>query len=340
MLSIPLLRLSGTIRLFPNISTGYYILMGFVGSLLFFLIVKDLIRLGYKILAKLKRKREMMQTDRRDFLKHAAVLGMGGSSALISGIGFYQAMSPNVKTIETTFKRLPAIFDGTTVAQISDLHIGPIVKREYVQSVVSKTNALDADFIAITGDLVDGRPSQLRSDIAPLRDLKAKHAIFYVTGNHEYYWGAEEWRSYLANELGMQVLSNERAVFERNGHRLIIAGVEDHRMGRRVGAPGSDPLKAKGQTLPEDFKLLLAHQPKSCFEAQKAGFDYMICGHTHGGQYFPINLLVYLFEPYVKGLYHHQNMKLYVSTGSGFWGPPNRFGVKNEIAHHVLRSGA
>lgn len=323
------------INLMEDFSVLYYVLIGFMGSLIFFLLVKDIVR----VLGKLNKRTRDTNVQRRDFLKSASLLGIGGGSAIISGLGFYESMSPDVKEVEESFTNLPRPFDGTTIMQISDLHISALIKREYVQNVVDKVNREQADFVAITGDLVDGRVSKLKHDAMPLKDLQAKYGVFYVTGNHEYYWGAEEWTDYLENELQIKVLHNEHVAFERDGQRLILAGVHDYIMGKRAGHQyKSDPFKAREGTSQKDFKLLLAHQPKSCFKAQEAGFDYMICGHTHGGQYLPVGLLVYLFQPYVKGLYNHKGMKLYVSTGSGYWGPPNRFGIKNEIAKHILRS--
>ncbi len=301
--------------------------MGFIGTFLFFLIFKDLVR----SLFVLTRRTSKMNADRRDFLKTSTLWGIGGSSVLISGIGRYKAQIPHMETVEVHLLRLPQVFDKTTIVQISDLHIGPTIGREYTQEVVEITNREQPDFIAVTGDLIDGRVKYLKNKTSPLKDLKAKYGVFYVTGNHEYYWGVDDWVSYLEGELNMQALRNRHVVFQREKQRFVLAGVDDLTL-------KSDPIKASQGSFEEDFKLLLAHQPRSCYKAKKAGFDYMICGHTHGGQYYPVAWLVYLFQPYVKGLYNHEGMPLYVSKGAGYWGPPNRFGSKNEITKHILRS--
>ncbi len=311
----------------PILANIIYGLMGFLGTLLVFLIFKDLVR----ILSKLTKQTSKINTQRRDFFKTSALWGIGGSGTLISSVGFYQAQTPNMETVQIPLPRLPQIFDRTTIVQISDLHIGPTIGRKYTEEVVEKTNYEQPDFIAVTGDLIDGRVKHLKEKTAPLKNLRAKYGVFYVTGNHEFYWNAEEWVSYLENELNMKALRNTHVVFERENQRLVLAGAEDLTL-------GSDPLKASEGSSPDDFKLLLAHQPRSCYKAKEAGFDYMICGHTHGGQYYPMAWLVYLFQPYVKGLYNHEGMQLYVSKGAGYWGPPNRFGVKNEITKHILRS--
>lgn len=304
-----------------------YVSMGFLGTLLVFLIFKDLV----KLLSKLTKQTSKINTRRRDFFKTSALWGIGGTGTLISSVGFYQAQIPNMETIQVSLPRLPQAFDGTTIVQISDLHIGPTIGRKYTEEVVEKTNDEQPDFIAVTGDLIDGRVKHLKEKTAPLKNLKAKYGVFYVTGNHEFYWNAEEWVSYLENELNMKALRNTHVVFERENQRFILAGVEDMTL-------KSDPIKASKGSLQDDFKLLLAHQPRSCYKAKEAGFDYMICGHTHGGQYYPMAWLVYLFQPYVRGLHNHEGMQLYVSKGAGYWGPPNRFGVKNEITKHILRS--
>ena len=138
----------------------------------------------------------------------------------------------------------------------------------------------------------------------------------------------------------MKVLKNEHVLLKKNGERFIIGGVHDYRMGKKTPGHGSSPLSARKGSHREDFALLLAHRPQSCYEAQQSHFHYMIAGHTHGGQFFPFNLMAHLFHPYIKGLYNHRGMKLYVSPGTGYWGPPNRFGVKSEITKHILRTVA
>jgi predicted MPP superfamily phosphohydrolase len=170
----------------------------------------------------------------------------------------------------------------------------------------------------------------MREEVAPLAELGAPHGKYFVTGNHEYYWDAPGWVREV-ERLGFAALVNTHRLIERGDGKLLVAGVTDSTASR--GTPGhrSDPVAAVTGAPDADVKLLLAHQPTSAFAAQRAGFDLQLSGHTHGGQYFPFNLLVRLFQPFVSGLHRLQNMWLYVSRGTGYWGPPLRLGVPSEI---------
>jgi predicted MPP superfamily phosphohydrolase len=177
----------------------------------------------------------------------------------------------------------------------------------------------------------------LLSALETLRGLKATHGVFFVTGNHEYYWNAPRWIHEI-KKLGIQVLTNEGKMIPLPDRNLWIGGVPD------VSAGGFDPSTPSRPALAmppvgssECLKILLAHQPKSCFEAQKAGFDLMLSGHTHWGQFFPFNYLVGFFNPYHKALNNHEGMWVYVNSGTGFWGPPLRLGVPSEITLIQMR---
>jgi predicted MPP superfamily phosphohydrolase len=208
--------------------------------------------------------------------------------------------------------------------QWSDVHIGPTIQRSFVESLVRRTNALNADAIVITGDLIDGHLEDLRDAIEPLRDLRARDGVFVVTGNHEYYWRASEWVTEFAR-LGMTFLKNEHRVV-RDG--LVIAGVTDP-AGRDTH---KTDLSAALAGAPRDaFRVLLAHRPQVAQAASRNGVDLQLSGHTHGGQFFPFNLLIRWFQPVVAGLHRVGNTLLYVSRGTGYWGPPSRLGVGGEI---------
>jgi predicted MPP superfamily phosphohydrolase len=171
-----------------------------------------------------------------------------------------------------------------------------------------------------------------------LKQISSGSGNFFVTGNHEYYSGVIEWIEEV-KRLGFTVLLNEHVVITRGQARLLLAGVTDYRGGNFLPSHRSDPQKALNGALPADAKILLAHQPKNIFDAAQAGYDLQISGHTHGGQFFPWNLLVGFVQPYVSGLHTHQNTQIYVSRGTGYWGPPVRVGAPSEITLIKLVAG-
>jgi hypothetical protein len=190
---------------------------------------------------------------------------------------------------------------------------------------------LQTDLIAVTGDLVDGSVQQLSRHTAPLAGLTARHGVFFVTGNHEYYSGERAWTAEI-RRLGLRVLKNEHVVLNHNGASLVLAGVTDLSARHFDAAEHSDPAAAlRGSPADAGARILLAHQPNSAPAAASAGFDLQLSGHTHGGQFWPWNLFVGFFQPFTAGLYRLRNLWVYVSRGTGYWGPPNRFGVPSEI---------
>ncbi len=247
------------------------------------------------------------------------------TAGILTLVGFLQARRPRVVSLN-----IPAPLDYRIV-QWSDVHIGPTIQRCFVESLVRRTNALDADAIVITGDLIDGHVDDLRDAIEPLRDLRARDGVFIVTGNHEYYWRASEWAKEFAR-LGMIFLKNEHRVVRQG---LMIAGVTDP-VGR--DSHKSDPAAALAGAPNDAFRVLLAHRPQVARDASRLGVDLQLSGHTHGGQFFPFNLLIRLFQPVVAGLHRIGNTMLYVSRGTGYWGPPSRLGVGGEITVIELTS--
>jgi predicted MPP superfamily phosphohydrolase len=224
-----------------------------------------------------------------------------------------------VKRVDVPIAGLPAPLHGFSIAQLSDIHVGPTVKRPYLQAIVDRVNGLEPDAVAITGDLVDGRVQDLHQDVAPLAQLRARHGSFFVTGNHEYYSGAAEWTAHLRT-LGIRVLMNEHVLLAHDGARLVMAGVTDPMAHHVEPADRSDPPR-----------VLLAHQPRSAEGAAEAGFDLQLSGHTHGGQIWPFNFFVPLQQPYTAGLHRLRQLWVYTSRGTGYWGPPLRLGAPSEI---------
>jgi len=247
------------------------------------------------------------------------------AAAALVVVGFAQARRPRVVRLPVAIERLPEELEGYRIVQWSDVHVGPTIQRGFVECLVARTNELDADAIAITGDLIDGPLDDLRDHVQPLRDLRARDGVFFVTGNHEYYWRAGEWVTELST-LGLTFLKNEHRVV-RDG--LVIAGVTDP-AGRYTHKP--DPAAALSGAPRDAVKVLLAHRPQAAEAASRLGVDLQLSGHTHGGQFFPFNLLIRWFQPVVRGLHRvGAKTQLYVSRGTGYWGPPSRLGVGGEI---------
>ncbi len=256
---------------------------------------------------------------------------------LVTLLGFLNARRvAKVVEVEVPVAGLPDALHGFTIAQISDIHVGPTIKRAYLERIVDRVNGLQADAIAITGDLVDGTVRELAPHTAPLARLSARHGTYFVTGNHEYYAGAEPWIDEI-RRLGLRVLMNEHVVVEHGGAALVLAGVTDYSAGRFHESHRSDPHGAiAGAPSTAGARVLLAHQPRSAAAAATAGFDLQLSGHTHGGQFWPWNLFVPMQQPYVAGLNRHESLWVYVSRGTGYWGPPKRFGAPSEITRLTL----
>jgi predicted MPP superfamily phosphohydrolase len=245
--------------------------------------------------------------------------------------GFANARrTARVVRVDVPVAGLPAALDGFTIAQVSDVHVGPTIKRGYVEAIARTVNRLDADLVAVTGDLVDGSVAQLAEHVAPLAGLRSKEGTFFVTGNHEYYSGAPAWVREL-RRMGLVVLMNEHVVVRRGATALVVAGVTDFSAGHFDRAQASDPRAALAGSPPAAFRLLLAHQPRSADAAEAAGFDLQLSGHTHGGQFWPWNHFVRLQQPFTAGLHRWRRLWVYTSRGTGYWGPPKRFGAPSEV---------
>ena len=261
-------------------------------------------------------------------------------------LGFMNARrTAAVVRVDIPIKGLAAAWHGFTLAQISDIHVGPTIKQRYLRRIVEKVNALQADVVAITGDLVDGRVKDLGSQVAPLADLRSRYGTFFVTGNHEYYSGAHAWIDEL-RRLGLTVLLNQHVVIPQTGRHamadspLVLAGVTDFSAAHFDPAHKSDPQAALAGAPPQaSVRVLLAHQPRSAAAAAKAGFDLQLSGHTHGGQFFPWIYFVRFQQPFTSGLHRLQNLWVYTSRGTGYWGPPKRFGAPSEITLLRLVAG-
>lgn len=305
-----------------------YMTLGVFASMFFYTAAADLLTLVWKVIFGSDNS---VDFERRSFL--TAGLMTFGSAV----VGATQTVTgPSIYDVEIPLKDLPQEFDGFRIAQITDLHVGPTIGRDYTEKVVAMANGLGADLIALTGDFVDGSVSQLREALAPIAKLKAGYGTYLVTGNHEYYWGVEEWIEEY-RRLGARVLLNEHVVISKDGRQLVLAGVTDYSAAHIIPAHASNPQKSIEGAPGKAIKILLAHQPASYKQASAAGFHLQLSGHTHGGQFFPWSIVVSLAQRYYKGLNKHNDMWIYTSRGAGYWGPPIRFLVPSEITRITLR---
>jgi len=282
------------------------------------------------LMVTLLREIALLFTDGNTWISESAVLAVT-LSILITLIGFLNARrTAKVVKVSVPLKSLPDALDGFTIAQITDIHVGPTIKGKYVKGIVKRVNALNADIVAITGDVVDGKVEHLANDTAPLASLEGRYGTYLVTGNHEYYSGAIEWISEF-RRIGLKVLMNEHETLNHNGADLVVAGVTDYSAGKIISAHKSDPAAAMEGSPEKAPKILLAHQPRTATAADEAGFDLQISGHTHGGQFWPWNHFVRFQQPFTAGLRRLGNLWVYTSRGTGYWGPPKRFGAPSEI---------
>jgi predicted MPP superfamily phosphohydrolase len=307
----------------------------------------DLARLaaqGASLLADLARARPDPPEDpaRRLFVARALAGTAVAATAGVSAFAFRSATGPaEISEVPVRLERLPRALSGLTIAQITDLHVGPTIGERHVRRLVEQVNAMRADVVAVTGDLVDGTVRELGAAVGHLGRLQARHGVYFVTGNHEYYSGVGPWLAELSR-LGIRVLRNERVEIGDGGASLDLAGVHDWSTRRFEGEHRQDLDRALAGRDPDRSLVLLAHQPRGIDDAVRAGVELQISGHTHGGQIVPFNLLVRTVYPYVKGLHRHEEGgragQIFVSRGTGYWGPPLRLGSPPEIAKIVLTS--
>lgn len=260
------------------------------------------------------------------------------AALLASGVALVDGLrGPRDVRHEIRLPRWPRALDGFRIVQISDVHIGPLLDRRFAEEVTRRVNALDPDLIVITGDLVDGPVEHLADEVAPFADLRARHGVYFVTGNHDYYSGVDPWLEKV-RELGIRPLRNERVTIERDGAAFDLAGVDDHRAALFGPGHGEDVRRALAGRDPERPVILLAHDPTTFKKAARHGVDLQISGHTHGGQLWPFGYVVRLVVSFVAGPYREGESRLFVSRGTGFWGPPMRLGAPAEINELVLRA--
>jgi predicted MPP superfamily phosphohydrolase len=270
------------------------------------------------------------------FIARAAA---GSALVAAGGIGVFGVRSAlwdiTTPEVPVALPRLPRALDGYTIALLTDIHIGPMLDGRFLRQLAEQTNRKRPDLIVIGGDLVDGSVEQIGAQVSELRHLRARHGVYFVTGNHEYYWGGLEWVDFL-NKLGVRVLMNEHVSLGDDsalGAQFDLAGIPDRRSG--YSSPiGPDARKATRGRDPERELVMLAHQPVQIAQTSLVRPGLQLSGHTHGGQLYPFGAVTLFAQPYLAGLHVHpaSGTQVYVSRGTGFWGPPMRVLAPAEIA--------
>ena len=319
-----------------------YLSLGFLSFVIVSLFFRDIIYLSGFILQKIytffSASPELIDASKREFLVQTTNLGMLGIATALTTYGVYEARKkPGIVNVDIPIAKLPQEFDGFRIVQISDIHAGLTIKRDFIETIAEEVKSLSPDLIAFTGDMADGSVPHLKYDLEPLEHIYAPHGKFFITGNHEYYSGVEQWVTH-ARDMGYDVLMNEHRLVTRNGASFVLAGVTDYSGGGFSPAHKSDPAKALNGAPKELAKILLAHQPRTLFHVNDLDLDLVLMGHTHGGQFFPWNLVATIGQPFIRGLNKYNNRTwAYVSKGTGYWGPPVRVGARSEITVLTLK---
>jgi len=316
-----------------------YLWLGIMMLLFFLLFSIDIIKILLYLFSKLTSPGDhIVNLEKREFVSKMIASFALSSVFIASGLGVKNYYSQAiVKKFSVLLKGLPKAFKGFNIVQISDLHLGQMMTGQTLERIVTQVNNLKPDLIAITGDLADGSAAKLLLEAEPLKNLKAEHGVFFVTGNHEYYSGVKDW-TFAIEKMGIKVLNNENIKIKRKDDYFYLAGVTDHE-GKKFGKEhAADFKKALWGLENNKKKILLAHQPIAVQKASEYGTDLVLAGHTHGGQIWPFNYFVYLQQPYLKGFYDYNGTKLYVNQGTGCWGPPLRLGSENEITQIILKA--
>ena len=316
-----------------------YVWMGMMALFFFAFLGLDLLRGIVSLALRMLGLQDQLEAPERRLFISRLLCGVAAAIVLpAASVGIFRGLGRLVvKSIEVRLPGLSPVFDGFKIAQLTDMHLGPMRGGDWTRQVVALTNEVKPDLVAITGDLVDGSVAELAGDTAPLESLSAPSGVFFVTGNHEYFNDLAGWLAHLPS-LGIRILRNERVSIERDGSSFDLAGVDDPTGVRFAQGHGTDVPKAMKGRDPNRAMVLLAHQPKVVYEAAEHGVGLVLSGHTHGGQIWPWSYLVRLTQPYLRGLHDHDGTKIYVSDGTGFWGPPMRLGSTAEITLVTLRS--
>ena len=310
-------------RYFISVPNSLYFLFSLSIGVIFLLFITTVFYEIFHLLIKLTPADE----SRREFFKKSLDISSIAMASGITATATYNAKEAVIEHVQVNIKDLEKEY---TIVQLSDVHIGGLIEKDFIANMVTAVNHLEPDVVAITGDLIDTDLKYIKEALHELTKLSSTYGTFFVVGNHEYFHGVEKSMGYL-NSIGIKVLENDNVYIGDDSLGFNLAGVYDI-FGYRYGKFQPD-IKAAMKNKKNSPTVLLAHQPKYINELENMdGIDLVLSGHTHGGQIFPFNYLVGLAQPYVKGLHQHNaNTQIYVNKGTGFWGPPMRLGASAEI---------
>lgn len=320
------------------LESSAYNLMGFLSLLLLFTALSEFLRLGFGLLPQAWQVTVYTSMPAGWTLDAALSVAIATLASLFFAWGRISvARGPRYRFVQVVYplagkhRRRPRFRrkqhgpQKIRIAQVSDLHIGRAIKKPYVEKVVEKINAAQADFACFTGDIGDGNIAGLRADAAPLADIATKHGTFYIPGNHEYYWGMQSWLGEF-KKLKFKPVINGGESIDIDGKKIFVAGTSDP-----TAARFAEELPKIPERIKSDLAILLAHQPIFAKSALEKNYDLMLSGHTHGGQYIPWSWVVHLVYRFASGLYRFGKMLVYVNDGTGYWGAPVRIGTRLEI---------
>lgn len=331
LVAIPIVLMLGDIFFIVDIITGvipdspalYLVTSSFIGMTFMLFVVAVVYDLSITV-----SRRVPFDQSRRRTLKIIFDVTMLVAAFSYLLRGFAQGIKfPDVNQVQVRIKNFP--FARYKIVQLTDVHVGRTIKRDFIEQLVAKTNQLKPDLVVITGDLVDLPLSRIEYDLFPLSQLQVP--TYFILGNHEYFHGAGETIAYL-RELGIKTLLNEHVQIGENEAQFNLIGINDV-VGRSIGLYPPDVAQAYQQVDQSRPCIVLAHQPRMINEMNNYRCDLMLSGHTHGGQIFPFGMLVMTAQPYLAGLYQHNaGQQIFVSRGTGYWGPPLRFLAPSEIS--------
>lgn len=301
-----------------------YFVLSYFSSLLFLILIRDISQFFSSLFDR--------QLFNYDLLEAQKILILPLFFHFIGYLTYF--VGPFVKKVNLQHPHTPDLIKGIKIVQLSDIHIGPQMNAHSLKKIIQKVNKLNADFVVLTGDIIDAHPELHRDAIGLLNQIESKFDTLFIPGNHEYYHQF----SFIHNaisQLKLTSLINETKIFELNGQRLSFSGAADP-AAKMFNLPGPDLQKLSLEAEHADFRILLIHQPSAGVKIENSNFHLQLSGHTHAGQFVPWSLMIKLFQKYAKGLYKENLHWIYVNQGTGFWGPRNRFGTYCEITEIIL----